>query len=211
MDEDQALARLHAILAQPAYRVDTSRSWWDQLTQPVWDLLNALLARLVQAALEAGSGQAGIYGWIVLVACAVLIAAAAVYLARAIRLTIRGETLLASTSLADRRQQSERLWQTAQRLAADGQLAEAVRAIYLSALYALDERALLRVESSQTNREHARELRRAHPDLSLTFSEVVDRYDRLRYGRGTVTPQAFDELSQLVARARSEALRGGVA
>jgi hypothetical protein len=107
-----------------------------------------------------------------------------------------------------RRERSDRLWRSAHQLAAAGDLAEAVRALYLSALYALDERALLRVERSLTNREHARELRRMHPDLAAAFADVVDRYDGVRYGRGPVTPQSFAELSGLVERSRDTALAG---
>jgi len=75
-------------------------------------------------------------------------------------------------------------------------------------LYALDERALLHVETSLTNREHAGQLRRSHPELGKTFAEVVDRYDRVRYGRFPVTQQTFTELSGLVARARTASWRG---
>ena len=70
------------------------------------------------------------------------------------RLSVHHESRARLQSLAERRERSERLWRTAQQLAASGKWPEAVRVVYLSALYALDERALLHVESSLTNREH---------------------------------------------------------
>ena len=77
-----------------------------------------------------------------------------------------------------------------------GQFAEAVRVVYLSALYALDERALLHVESSQTNREHARPAQPRASGLAETFGEVVERYDRVRYGRFPVTEQTFTRIER---------------
>jgi hypothetical protein len=73
----------------------------------------------------------------------------------------------------------------------------------LSALYALDEHALLHVQSSLTNREHAAQLLREHPHSGATFAELVQRYDRLRYGREPITAERFAELSGLVARTRA--------
>ena len=89
-----------------------------------------------------------------------------------------------------------------------GQLSEAIRLVYLSALYALDERALLHVERGLTNREHAGLLRSAHPTLGALFSDVVSSYDMLRYGRDSVTRENFNELSALAAHARDAALQG---
>ena len=146
------------------------------------------------------SGREGFFGFGVFGVCLALIVVVLLYLIRSVRLSVMRDSSVRSASLAERRERSERLWQTAQQLAAAGQLAEAVRVVYLSALYALDERALLHVESSLTNREHARQLSRLHPDVGRTFFEVVDRYDRVRYGRIPITEATFTELSGLVAR-----------
>jgi hypothetical protein len=211
MGEDQALERLREILARPEYHVDQSPPWWQQLFGPVLDLLNYLLDLLIQTALDTVSGRDGWLGLGVLALSLVLIVVVAVYLVRAVRLSVTHDSRAGSVSLAERRERSERLWQTAQQLAAAGQLAQAVRVVYLSALYALDERALLHVESSQTNREHARQLSRVHPEVAQTFSDVVERYDRVRYGHFPVTQTTFAELSDLVARARSASLHGAAA
>lgn len=211
MGEDRALARLQEILARPEFQVDQSRPWWEQLLGPVFDLIGYLLGRLVQMLADTTSGQEGNFGIGVLGVCLALIVVVVVYLVRSVRLSVMRDSSVRSASLAERRERSERLWQSAQQLAAAGQLAEAVRVVYLSALYALDERALLHVESSQTNREHARQLSRVHPDVGRTFNEVVDRYDRVRYGRIPITEATFSELSSLVARARTASLQGAAA
>jgi hypothetical protein len=211
MGEDPALTRLQEILARPEYQVDQSRPWWQLLLAPLFDLIGYLLARFVQTLLDTTAGREGWFGLVVEAVCVVLITVVLVYLMRAVRLSVTRDSRVGSVRLAERRERSDRLWQTAQQLAAAGQLAEAVRLVYLSALYALDERALLHVESSLTNREHARQLSQLHPDVGLTFAEVVQHYDRLRYGPFPVTETAFSELSGRVARARSAALQGSSA
>jgi hypothetical protein len=208
MGEDAALARLLDILARPEYQFEQSRPWWQQLLAPVGDLIGYLLARFIQTLVDTTAGREGWFGLWIEALCVILFAVVIVYLVRAVRLSVTRESQVGSVKLAERRERSDRLWQTAQQLAAAGQLAEAVRVVYLSALYALDERALLHVESSLTNREHARQLSQLHPDVGRTFSEVVQDYDRIRYGRIPVTETTFTELSGRVARARSASLQG---
>jgi len=206
--EDAALTRLQAILARPEYQIDQARPWWQVLLAPVFDLIGYLLARFVQILVDTTAGREGWFGLAVEAVCVVLIAVVLVYLVRAVRLSVTRDSQVGSVRLAERRERSDRLWQRAHQLAAAGQLAEAVRLVYLSALYALDERALLHVESSLTNREHARQLSQLHPEVGQTFSDVVQHYDRLRYGALPVTETAFAELSGRVARARSASLQG---
>lgn len=205
MAEEQALAQLHEILARPVFQTAPT-TWWGQLLEPLAALILFALARLAQLIFSAADGQEGWIGLAVLAACAVLIGSVAVYLARAVRLTVSHDDQVAAARLTERRARSDRLWQTAHQLAAEGQWAEAIRLVYLSALYALDERTLLSVEQGQTNREHARRLARAYPAVAPSFQAVVERYDRARYGVGATTPGAFEELQDLVARARTAAL-----
>ncbi len=136
MGEDQALERLREILARPEYQVDRSVPWWQQLLAPLFDLIGYLVARFVQTLADSATGREGWLGLIALVVCAVLFGIAAAYLLRAIRLSVMHENELARVSSSQRRERSEQLWQAAQRLATAGQLAEAVRLLYLSALYA---------------------------------------------------------------------------
>ena len=210
MGEDQALERLAEILARPEYQVDRSIPWWRQVFGPVLDLIGYVLARLIQTLADSATGREGWLGIGALGACVVLIGVVLVYLVRAVRLSVTRETSVSSASLTERRERSDHLWQSAQRLAAAGQHAEAVRLLYLSSLYALDERALLRLELTLTNREHARRLNQLHPTLGPTFAEIVDRYDRVRYGSFAVAPAFFTELSDLVGRLRSAALSRAV-
>ncbi len=203
MSEADALERLRSILARPEFQRELSRSWWDKVRATIDEWLYSVWVRLAQSIGDAATGREGWFGLAVLAVGCVLVVVVALYLVRSIRLAVLAESRLAAETRAERRQRSDRLWASAQELAARGDWAGAVRAAYLSALYALDEHALLHVQSGLTNREHAMQLARAHPELGSTFAELVQRYDRLRYGRYPITPEAYADLSQLVVHARA--------
>jgi len=209
--EDQALDNLHAILARPEYQFDTSVPWWQQVLAPVLDFAWSAITRLVALVFDTASGRDGALGIGILVVSAALVIVALVYLVRALRLSVVREAELHSASLAERRERSDQLWQAAQRLAAAGEFADAVRLQYLSALYALDEHAVLHLERSLTNHEHAQRLQVANPVLAETFSDLVDRYERVRYGRAAVASEAFAEFSTRANNVRAAALRGATA
>lgn len=205
MTPDEALTRLHAVLAQPDFQAERTRSWWDRLWAPLGDLISSLLGELFGLLRAAADGQAGPLGPIALIVSGLILVSVVLYLARAARLAVVRESRLRAEGVHERRQRSDGLYAEAQRLAAAGHLAEAARAAYLSALYALDEHALLRVQSGLTNRELAGQLTRQHPGVELgeTFTVLVQRYDRLRYGSYALTTDGFAELSRLVERARA--------
>ena len=103
MGEDQALVRLHAILARPEFQAHRDVPWWQQLFAPVFDLAWSLLAQLVQLVLDTTSGRQGSIGILVLALSAVVLLVAMAYLVRAVRLSVVRETQLRSASLAERR------------------------------------------------------------------------------------------------------------
>jgi hypothetical protein len=211
MGEDQALVRLHAILARPEFQAQRDLPWWQQLFAPVLNFAWGLLAQLVQLVLDATSGRQGSIGIVVLALSAVVLVFATAYLARAVRLSVVREAQLRSASLVERRERSDELWRTAQQLAAAGELGEALRLAYLSALYALDERALLHVERNLTNREHAQRLEQHYPELGDSFNELVERYEQVRYGRASVVAETFSDFSERAQHVRSAALEGSAA
>src|ERR1700687_29343 len=122
MGEDPALARLQDILARPEYQVDQSRPWGELLLAPLFDLIGYLLARFVQTLVDTTAGREGWFGLAVEAVCALLIAVVVVYLIRAVRLSVTRDSRVGSVRLAERRERSDRLWQTAQQLAAAGAL-----------------------------------------------------------------------------------------
>jgi hypothetical protein len=206
MPEDQALQHLHDILARPEFQVTRSVPWWQQLLGPVLDLLWSLIGRFFQVLLDATTGREGAYGIGVLAVCLVLLVGVAIYLTRALRLSVVRDHEVRAASLAERRVRSDELWRSAEQLAAAGELEAAARQLYLSALYALDERALLHVEMNLTNREHAERLHRLHPLIGSNFGDLVERYDRVRYGHAMLGAESYRELSSRVGAIRGTAL-----
>jgi hypothetical protein len=205
--EDDALQQLRAILARPEYHAGDSAPFWQQLLQPLLDWLWNVITQLYRLVVDSTTGREGAVGLVAVVLSAAILAAAAVYLVRAVRLSVLREAAQASASLAHRRQRSDQLWHTAQQLAAAGRLPEAVRLVYLSALYALDERAILHVELALTNSEHARELAQRYPALGSTFTDLVKVYEQVRYGRAPVLEQTFQDLASRAQSLRSAAFQ----
>src|SRR5260370_30132884 len=111
MTEDQALGRLHEILARPEYQVERSIPWWQQILGLVLELLWSVLARVFQMVGDTTSGGEGALGWAVVGLCALLFASVLVYLAPAVRLTVAREKRLEPARPAERRVWSDDLWQ----------------------------------------------------------------------------------------------------
>jgi len=211
VSENDALAALQAILTQPQFEADRSVPWWQQLLAPVFNLAWSLIGQFVQLVLDSTSGREGALGSVLLVVAASVLVAAIAYLVRAVRLSVVRETQLRGVSLAERRERSDELWRSAQAKASAGELQEALRLAYLSALYALDERALVHVDVNLTNREHARRLAEHYPALADSFAELVDGYERVRYGRASVPIETFEAFSARAQRVRTAALSGAAA
>jgi Domain of unknown function (DUF4129) len=202
--EDEALARLDAILARPEYR-SYGQSLLERWRDALLDWLYNQLVGAWRTLSEAATGREGVANLIGVVVLAALLAAGLVVLVRAIRLSVVGDARLSAADTAARRRRSDELWREANRLAAAGEFDQAARRAYLSALYALDERALLEVQVGSTNREHAERLGASHPELGDAFGRLVGAYDRLRYGQVAVDAAAFADLRGLAERARAAA------
>jgi hypothetical protein len=196
--EAAGLARLQEIFERAEFQ--TPPSFWERLADVLWRWLREWWPR------PGGGRQDGsLATWELALAIAVslvVVVALAAFGYRSARAALTGEARLRAVS-GEARERSDRLWQEGQHLAAVGRLAEACRALYLSALYALDERGVMRLEAAATNLEHARRLAAAQPELAEPFERLVQRYDRLRYGRYPVDRPAYDEVRALVERTRA--------
>ncbi|MGH7710434.1 MAG: DUF4129 domain-containing protein, partial [Gemmatimonadaceae bacterium] len=82
----------------------------------------------------------------------------------------------------------------ARRLAREGRYADAMHVLYAAILEALAQQRLVRLHSSKTSGDFARELRgRAHPAYDA-FRTFARRFDRLFYGYDICDAAAFDAL-----------------
>jgi hypothetical protein len=200
---EEALERLARILAQPEFNRGEGIlywiNWWQQVQRVVYDFVVGLW----NSAADAISGQEGLLGTLLVGLALGALAAALIFVVRAVGLSIVRDQAQASRAARLRRERSDDLWRQAQELAAAGRFGEAMRALYFSGLYALEEHALLRVQESLTNREHAERVAREHPELRGLLTGVVERYDRFRYGHVQATAESVEELRTLVGQARA--------
>lgn len=202
MGEDEALSRLGTILASSEFQTGRELSIWEQVLLAASQLLADLAAGLVGSLFDAAAGRGGILGYATLAVAFALVVVITGGFLRALSLSVGRASSHAAQAAAARRERSDRLWQRAQALATAGQYAEAARALYLSALYALEEHNLLEVREWLTNREHAERMLRDQGQAGGAFAALVQRYDHLRYGGFPADGAAFGELRALAEQAR---------
>ena len=204
MTEDQALERLTGILARPEFHAAAAVSLLELLTEAITMALSTLVTALLAIIVRSATGEAGLVGYLLLAVGFLLIVALAAGLVRAVRLSVGGGAAETARAAAARRERADRLWREAQQLAGAGQYPEAIRALYLCALYSLEEQAALRVQESLTNREHAeRAARSLGESVRQGFDALVQRYDRVRYGHYPADEATFLEVRDLVQRTRA--------
>jgi hypothetical protein len=170
------------IVQQDAYQQRIARSLADRFLTWFFERLGDLFE------LVAGTPNARL---VTLIATALLVAAlvlrvilSARYERNAPRAVRRGQHLTHSLPTLDE----------ARRLAREGRYADAMHVLYAALLEALSQQRLIRLHSSKTSGDFARELRgRGHPAYDA-FRIFVRRFDRLFYGYDVVDSAAFDAL-----------------
>lgn len=85
-------------------------------------------------------------------------------------------------------------WAEAQRAAAEGRHTDAAHALYRTLLTALSRGGPLRLHSSKTAGDYARELRLAGSPAYGAFRDFGRRYDRIIYGDGVCDAAGYESL-----------------
>ena len=181
-----------AIVKQPAYRRDITKTLLDRILQWIADVFD----RFAQAVQEAPHSR--LLATIAFATVIILIAARLVYSAR-LRSTTDDEPVLGR----GRGTSSRDPWREAEQLAATGQFTEAAHALYRAALAMLAVRGLVRLHDSKTSGDYARELRRRADPAYGPFRRFGGRYDRVIYGTGVCDAA---EYGALLVDARAVAL-----
>jgi hypothetical protein len=86
-------------------------------------------------------------------------------------------------------------WEQARRLALDGRHRDAVRALYLGSIHALDRGRLIDYQPHRTGREHAAGFR-GDGELRVHLHDAVDRYERAWFGAATPGPADFEAMER---------------
>jgi len=103
---------------------------------------------------------------------------------------------------------ADRWLELARELARQGELRQAVRALYLACLSHLASRGLLILARSKSNREYQGELGRrgrARPELRTLFAENVALFERVWYGRHEATEEMLKRSTANFERMRVHA------
>jgi hypothetical protein len=205
---DRAVAQIDATLAsrqlpQPQTQPDARAQLADVLTRfeidtqfsvPLWQRVMRWLGRWLQIVTRAGSGQ--IAGGALIIVAIVVTGLVILWATRRLRGEISAESSLPLLLTDDPDLSAQSAFDNAQQSAEIGDYRSAVRFLYLSALLSLDERNLLRLDRSKTNREYLRSV--AGSEFEPTLRRVIDVFDSVWYGFRPIDPATFDRYQQQV-------------
>jgi hypothetical protein len=198
-------AVVRQVLAQPAYRSappttdqKPQESLWDRFWAWVGKALRSLFGPLSRAA-AAGSRAATAAG--VVLALAAVLALAFVVVRLALALVAPGKTTPRSfigKPLARRRTFAE--WRAAgAALAARGEYARAIAALFGAALAGLDERGLVPFDETRTPGEYRRLVRRTQAGAGPPFDDLTAGFVRAAYSGVPAARDDFDDAERALA------------
>lgn len=90
-------------------------------------------------------------------------------------------------------------WQQAAELRGTGDLREGVRSVFLSLLFFMEAKRMIRVEKWKTNWEYAEELGGSASSLVPLFHDSSVLFERIWYGKEVVTEEQFTSMYEQVA------------
>lgn len=202
-ENPQAVAKLDKILAAPEF------SWPTETKNPLIEWVNSLILKFLNwlDSLNSGnpfqlSGPLELLARIGLPFLAILfLGMLAVYISLNLRRSFASSAALNSlTQSGDGLLNAEEAFALANSMANQGDMRNAVRYLYLSSLFALDERGLLRFDKARTNREYLNSLLankgllasdHASRLVISTFINLVDGFDQIWYGYHPIDRQGY--------------------
>jgi len=174
-------------LSNPAYHRDDP-SLMERLLDWVWKQFDHMLAQIGSTGLDGGTGL------VVLLVVLLLVGLALWWRLGAPRRAARTAT---AAVFDDRRRTAADHRAAAERHAAAGQWADAVRERMRAVVRSLEERALLDERPGRTADEAAAEAGRALPDHLAALRAAARTFDDVTYGGWTGDPQAYQEIADL--------------
>lgn len=195
----QDLSSLQRILEQPEFQ------WKDQtLGQP--NALDRLLQRIqrelsqLSAKILSFRGSGYLFG----LGAFVLLAVALIFLFRNLIFGFVTEARMApATRTGDEFLTADTALKRAQNLSRGGDYRSAVRYLYLSALFLLEERGLLRQDRTKTNREYLNSVL-SQPQVETPLRAVVDVFERVWYGYQPLNDQEYQYYERQVGKLRQQ-------
>lgn len=123
----------------------------------------------------------------------------ALIVARAIYVAIHGETLRATAGGDTRGSKApgESAWAAAQHAASTGDYTQAAHFLYAALIQSLAQRERLRLHSSKTAGDYARDLRSKSSPAWSPFRRFVQAFEFIAYGRRECSREEFERLRAL--------------
>jgi hypothetical protein len=159
----------------------------------LWEMFTRAFGRLVSAVdASPGARQLIIWGGFGIIALIV---------ARAIYVVIQERRLEASRGddAGSRHGPGESAWTEAQRSAASGDYTQAAHWLYAALLQSLAQRERVRLHSSKTAGDYARDLRSRSSPAWSPFRKFVKAFEFVAYGRRECSREEFEQLRALAA------------
>lgn len=178
-------AAIHDTVAAIARGAAYRRSVRSSILQRVLDWLGRLFDAIFQRVPTGPHAREWTIGLTILIVA--LIAARLLYAAQLREDAARAAPRRARITGADP-------WAEAQRAAAEGRYTDAAHALYRTLLTALSRGGPLRLHSSKTAGDYARELRQAGSPAFGAFRDFGRRYDRIIYGDGVCDAAGYEAL-----------------
>jgi hypothetical protein len=92
---------------------------------------------------------------------------------------------------------AEKAFSQAKKFSQTGDHRQAVRFLYLSALFYLDEKGVLNYDTSKTNREYVQSVA-GQKSVSTSLKKVVEVFDKVWYGFGDIDTDTYTEYEEEV-------------
>jgi hypothetical protein len=170
-----------------------------------------------RTAAPAAAGGFGLAGWVVLAGLAAAVLAVACLLFFSSRQGPRPakapvkeapEKEPGAPYPLPREKSAGELWRQAEALAGEGRFPEALRLLYLSVLFLLDRKHLLRYEPTRTNGEYVRQVRlseQAPPALHDPFEQLTALFETKWYGDRACEAADYRAAAGLAGEVRDQA------
>ncbi|MHB9146234.1 MAG: DUF4129 domain-containing protein [Symbiobacteriia bacterium] len=177
---------------------------WARWRQAFAEWLNALAKRLVDGLAAATGGNYAVLGWVGAAVIGVLALIGIIWLRR----HLRGSPVLTSSGSRQTAVDPMELEAEAQRLAAAGHWADAIRQLLRAFLLQLDRRALLPFDPARTNREVARCLLPRHRTAAPELWRLLQAADEVTYGGRRASQPLWQEAEAGYRRALAVLVAG---
>jgi hypothetical protein len=193
---------VQTILARPEFQ------WAEEKPNPLSEWINRVInwfLKLFKDLFPSDSGsQVNIdLSWLYYIGSTIFIIFLLYYVFRGTFANLVSEAEIEDDTGEDKYLTAEKAIARAHSLSRQGDLRQAVRYLYLSALFFLEENGVLKYEASKTNREYVQSIADRAP-LARSLNRVVETFDKVWYGFRQIDEAAYSKYEEEVKTLRKQ-------